>query len=258
MPLTGPLTKFVEYLGNLVKKLNSGESLNELERSNLLSYLSDEGAAKKLSDTRPGFEEMPRMSNIKSSDRFYRGSSADTNLSSTPLFTFRNQFNPALDYSSVFGPTRHGIVDEFSVKGAQPARYRDMLRSLIEDKSLLPHLQNEIESTLGIEPRDISGLQDYLYTPTFRRELGNRGFNSVLAYEDAPKLKELHEALITLDPSILIPRSRTYIGDKAFLNDYLSQGISTKNIRDDLFQLGKPQIPGKFWEQKKHGGLSCL
>lgn len=254
----GALKKLQALLKGTSDKLAQGEILSDRERRNYLAYLDEESLGLRAPDARPGYRDR-RVPDLTSDDVLVRGSGMAVPELRAPVFNFVNDMLPALGYSQVLGPTSHGTLDLYKALNPNPARHRDMLKALLEDPSLIRHAQPEVQDALELDYiRDISGVQDYLYSPTLRNELQQRGFNSVLHLEDSFTGADLQNGLVALDPAMLERISRRYVGTPEFADDYAAQGITTRMLSKDLLQLGQPERPGKPWEKWKTGGLAQM
>lgn len=251
----GALGKLGEWLRRVTSKLATGQELSTIERKAYVDYLRTEGSDPRLADSRPGLEERS-IPEFDPTSLLYRGTSLSEAAPRAPTFTFLNEAEPARNYAGIYSPAEPGVVSQYLAPSAKPIRHRGMLEALLDDPSVLRRAIPEVEDILDRPIGDISGVQDYLYSPTFQKILRERGYNSMLSLEDDLSTGALHDGFIALDPSILKHTQSQYLGRPEWAAEYKKQGIGMRELSPEYLQLGQPHLVGKFWDRKKQGGLA--
>lgn len=228
-------------------EMSIGQRPSAGDQRSLLDFLRNEGASPEWADMHPG--AMPHSwkggdKAIQSyrapspEDRLWRGGETSLKLGNPSFFT--TDPKGALYYATE-GPGASGegfgALGEYSVRGANPAKLRDMYRALLEDTSLLDSAANHPNGNIW----------DYLYDPRVRQAMQDRGFNSAVG-SDPLGMGDI-EAFIALDKSIVQPLRRRIVGFEGNpVGDHFSE---ITPLGDDYVQFGKTRP----WSKKKQGGL---
>jgi hypothetical protein len=225
------------------KLLENQGRLSKPESGALLSYLRGEGANPALSDMLPGYEAM--SSGIPSSvvtpqpgETWYRGGDPSLKLRN-PTFMTR-QPEGAAWYALEMNNPDVGAVGHYNVDVSNPARLRDLFTTILEDKPRIAG-HNPFAGYVKDNPFD------WLYSPSMRSALSDRGFDSVLGSDEYPE--GMLDALVPLSTKQIQPYARTLI---TYPGHEMFEGVDPPDFFGSGYSVAQPTHP---WTTKKDGGL---
>lgn len=237
-----------QKLNDTAYMLSGGERVSTRDKRELLDFLRNEGASPEWADMYPGARphawgngemSVQQFRAPGAEDRLFRGAAPSLKLGE-PTFT-TTEPRGALWYATE-GPAANyngfGAIGEYRAQGANPARLRDMYRTLLENPGL--------EGSLG--PSSNYNVWDWLYSPEFRAAMKDRGFNSAIGSD--PLERGDIETFIGFGKDVLKPVSRRIVG---FEGNPIGENFKEViPLGDDYVQFGKTRP----WTRKKAGGLA--